>query len=64
MAFDRIEAFLGRSDNMVKLRGINLFPHAVGAIIENPLEHRASKRRPGLQRCCGRGRVWRWALNL
>lgn len=24
----RIEGFLGRSDNMVKLRGINIFPHA------------------------------------
>jgi phenylacetate-CoA ligase len=24
----RIEGFLGRSDNMVKLRGINVFPHA------------------------------------
>jgi len=35
MVFDRIEGFLGRSDNMVKLRGINVFPHAIGAIIEN-----------------------------
>jgi phenylacetate-CoA ligase len=34
MIFDRIEGFLGRSDNMVKLRGINVFPHAVGSIIE------------------------------
>jgi phenylacetate-CoA ligase len=31
--FNRIEGFLGRSDNMVKLRGINVFPHAIGAII-------------------------------
>jgi len=34
MVFKRIAGFKGRSDNMVKLRGINLFPHAIGAIIE------------------------------
>lgn len=35
MAFKRISGFKGRSDNMVKLRGINIFPHAIGSIIEN-----------------------------
>lgn len=35
MVFKRIAGFKGRSDNMVKLRGINLFPHAIGALIEN-----------------------------
>jgi phenylacetate-CoA ligase len=35
LVFDRIEGFLGRSDNMVKLKGINLFPHAIGAMLEN-----------------------------
>jgi phenylacetate-CoA ligase len=35
MAFKRIAGFKGRSDNMVKLRGINVFPHAIGALIEN-----------------------------
>lgn len=35
MAFKRIAGFKGRSDNMVKLRGINIFPHAIGALIEN-----------------------------
>ena len=35
MVFDRIEGFLGRADNMVKLRGINVFPHAIGKILEN-----------------------------
>ncbi|MFZ4690116.1 MAG: phenylacetate--CoA ligase family protein [Polymorphobacter sp.] len=35
MVFRRIEGFLGRSDNMVKLKGINVFPHAIGALIEN-----------------------------
>jgi phenylacetate-CoA ligase len=35
MAFRRIAGFKGRSDNMVKLRGINVFPHAIGALIEN-----------------------------
>jgi phenylacetate-CoA ligase len=31
--FRRIEGFLGRSDNMVKLRGINVFPQAIGPIL-------------------------------
>lgn len=35
LAFKRIVGFKGRSDNMVKLRGINLFPHAIAALIEN-----------------------------
>jgi phenylacetate-CoA ligase len=35
IAFKRITGFKGRSDNMVKLRGINLFPHAIAAMIEN-----------------------------
>jgi phenylacetate-CoA ligase len=35
IVFKRIAGFKGRSDNMVKLRGINVFPHAIGAIIEN-----------------------------
>jgi phenylacetate-CoA ligase len=34
LVFRRIAGFKGRSDNMVKLRGINLFPHAIGALIE------------------------------
>lgn len=34
LAFRRIEGFLGRSDNMVKIRGINIFPQAVGPLIE------------------------------
>jgi len=32
--FTRIEGFLGRSDNMVKLRGINIFPQALGPLME------------------------------
>jgi phenylacetate-CoA ligase len=31
--FKRIEGFLGRSDNMVKLRGINVFPQAIGPML-------------------------------
>ncbi|MGB7302508.1 MAG: hypothetical protein WBD34_24605, partial [Burkholderiaceae bacterium] len=27
----RIEGFLGRSDNMVKIRGLNVYPHAIAA---------------------------------
>ena len=34
IAFKRIAGFKGRSDNMVKLRGINLFPHAIASLIE------------------------------
>lgn len=30
----RIEGFLGRSDNMVKLRGINIFPQAIGPLMQ------------------------------
>lgn len=32
--FRRIEGFLGRSDNMVKIRGINVFPQAMGPLLE------------------------------
>ncbi len=31
--FHRMEGFLGRSDNMVKLRGINVYPQGIGAIL-------------------------------
>ena len=34
IVFKRITGFKGRSDNMVKLRGINLFPHAISGLIE------------------------------
>ena len=34
LAFRRIAGFLGRSDNMVKLRGINIFPQALGPLLE------------------------------
>ncbi len=34
----RIEGFLGRSDNMVKLRGINVFPQAIGAMLAERAE--------------------------
>jgi phenylacetate-CoA ligase len=30
----RLRGFLGRSDNMVKLRGINIFPQAIGPLLE------------------------------
>ncbi|MCY3596864.1 MAG: phenylacetate--CoA ligase family protein, partial [Rhodospirillales bacterium] len=29
----RIAGFLGRSDNMVKIKGINVFPHAIGPLL-------------------------------
>ena len=34
LALRRIAGFLGRSDNMVKLRGINVFPQAIGPLLE------------------------------
>ncbi|MEN0000665.1 MAG: phenylacetate--CoA ligase family protein [Pseudomonadota bacterium] len=33
LPFQRLEGFLGRSDNMVKLRGINIYPQGIGALI-------------------------------
>jgi phenylacetate-CoA ligase len=33
LPFRRIAGFLGRSDNMVKLRGINVFPTSIGVIL-------------------------------
>ncbi len=32
--YKRIEGFMGRSDNMVKIRGINIFPHGVGPMLD------------------------------
>ena len=34
----RIEGFLGRSDNMIKLRGINFFPQAIGGMLAERTE--------------------------
>jgi phenylacetate-CoA ligase len=34
LGFKRIEGFLGRSDNMIKLRGINIYPQALAPILE------------------------------
>jgi phenylacetate-CoA ligase len=34
LTYRRIEGFLGRSDNMVKIRGINIFPQAMGPILD------------------------------
>ncbi|MDJ1018533.1 MAG: hypothetical protein QNJ35_18655 [Paracoccaceae bacterium] len=33
LPFRRLEGFLGRSDNMVKLRGINIYPQGIGALV-------------------------------
>ena len=35
LPFDRMAGLLGRSDNMVKLRGINIYPTALSAILIN-----------------------------
>jgi len=34
LGFDRIEGFLGRSDNMIKLRGINIYPQGLAPVLE------------------------------
>lgn len=33
LPFRRIRGFMGRSDNMVKLRGINVYPQGIGALL-------------------------------
>ncbi len=38
LPFRRIKGFLGRSDNMVKLRGINIYPQGIGAMLEERSE--------------------------
>jgi|GEM_PF-30237 len=35
LKLQRIRGFLGRSDNMIKLRGINIFPDSIGIILHN-----------------------------
>ena len=35
LPFRRIDGLLGRSDNMVKLKGINVYPSAMGALLAN-----------------------------
>lgn len=39
----RISGFLGRSDNMVKLRGINIYPTGIGAILTEKFPELASE---------------------
>jgi phenylacetate-CoA ligase len=34
LSFKRIEGFLGRSDNMIKLRGINIYPQGLAPVLE------------------------------
>ncbi len=34
LGFKRIEGFLGRSDNMIKLRGINIYPQGMAPVLE------------------------------
>ncbi len=33
LVFKRMQGIFGRSDNMVKLRGINVFPHGIGGVL-------------------------------
>lgn len=35
LPFKRIKGFMGRSDNMVKLRGINIYPQGVGPMMDD-----------------------------
>ncbi len=38
LPFKRIRGFMGRSDNMLKLRGINIYPQGVGPMLEECAE--------------------------
>lgn len=38
LPFKRIKGFMGRSDNMVKLRGINIYPQGVGPMLDERVE--------------------------
>lgn len=38
LPFKRIKGFMGRSDNMVKLRGINIYPQGIGPMLEDQPE--------------------------
>ncbi len=38
LPFKRIKGFMGRSDNMVKLRGINIYPQGIGPMLEDQVE--------------------------
>jgi phenylacetate-CoA ligase len=38
--FRRLQGIFGRSDNMVKLRGINVFPHGIGGVLSARSEFR------------------------
>jgi phenylacetate-CoA ligase len=33
LVFKRLQGIFGRSDNMIKLRGINVFPHGIGGVL-------------------------------
>ena len=33
LVFKRMQGIFGRSDNMIKLRGINVFPHGIGGVL-------------------------------
>ena len=43
LSLRRIKGFLGRSDNMVKLRGINIYPTGIGAILIESFPELASE---------------------
>ena len=38
LPFKRIKGFMGRSDNMVKLRGINIYPQGIGPMLDESPE--------------------------
>lgn len=53
----RIEGFLGRSDNMVKLRGINIYPTGIGAILTESFPELASEYICVVDRAEGKDRM-------
>lgn len=59
LPFRRMEGMLGRSDNMVKLRGINIYPHGIGAILSGRFPEAT-----GEYVCCVRERAGRAEMEV
>jgi phenylacetate-CoA ligase len=61
LPFTRILGFRGRSDNMVKLRGINVYPSAVGSLLAAERSDYAGEFLCELTRESGRDEMTVWA---
>lgn len=52
----RLDKIFGRADNMIKLRGVNVFPEAVGALVAEDARCTGEYFLPGRKIGCGRTR--------